>query len=72
MLRPYFANRGKRLVKTPKVYLGNVGTLCYLTGLKEPEHAWAGPMGGAILETAVVQEVVRTLTHRGQEPQVYF
>jgi predicted AAA+ superfamily ATPase len=29
-------------------------------------------MGGAILETAVVHEVVRTLTHAGQEPQVYF
>jgi predicted AAA+ superfamily ATPase len=43
-----------------------------LAGLKDPEHAMAGLMGGTILETAVVQEVVRTLTHRGQEPQVYF
>lgn len=72
VLRPYFANGGKRLVKAPKVYFADVGTLCYLAGLKDPEHAMAGPMGGAILETAVVQEVVRTLTHRGQEPQVYF
>ena len=30
LLRPYFRNVGKRLVKTPKVYFGDVGTLCYL------------------------------------------
>ncbi len=72
VLRPYFANVGKRLVKTPKVYFTDVGTLCYLAGLKEPEHAASGPMGGAIMETAVLSEIIRTLTHRGIAPQVYF
>ena len=72
VLRPYFANVGKRLVKTPKVYFTDVGTLCYLTGLKDPEHAASGPMGGAILESAVLAEIVKTLIHLGIEPQVYF
>ena len=72
VLRPYFANVGKRLVKTPKVYFTDVGTLCYLAGLKDPEHAASGPMGGAIMETAVLSEIVKTLTHRGIDPQVWF
>jgi predicted AAA+ superfamily ATPase len=72
VLRPYFVNVGKRLVKTPKVYFTDVGTLCYLTGLKDPEHAAAGPMGGPIMETAVLSEIVKTLTHRGLDPRVYF
>jgi predicted AAA+ superfamily ATPase len=72
VLRPYFANVGKRLVKTPKVYFTDVGTLCYLTGLKDPEHAASGPMGGAIMETAVLAEIVKTFIHRGIDPQVYF
>ena len=72
VLRPYFANVGKRLVKTPKVFFTDVGTLCYLAGLKDPEHAASGPMGGAIMETAVLSEIVKTLTHRGIDPQVYF
>ena len=72
VLRPYWANVGKRLVKTPKVYFADTGTLCYLAGLREPEHAMSGPMGGAIMETAVVTEVYRALTHRGVEPQLYF
>lgn len=72
ILRPYHVNVGKRLVKTPKVYFSDVGTLCYLTGLKDPEHAFAGPMGGAILETAVLSELVRTITHQGRTPRVFF
>jgi predicted AAA+ superfamily ATPase len=72
VLRPYFANVGKRLVKTPKVYFTDVGTLCYLVGLRDPDHAASGPIGGAILETAVLSEIVRTLVHRGLEPRIHF
>ena len=72
VLRPYYANVGKRLVKTPKVYFTDVGTLCYLAGLRDPGHAAAGPLGGAIMETAVLGEVIKTLTHRGAEPRVHF
>ena len=72
VLRPYFANVGKRLVKTPKVYFTDVGTLCYLAGLKDPAHAASGPMGGTIMETAVLSEIFKTLTHRGIDPQIYF
>lgn len=72
VLRPYFANVGKRLVKTPKVYFTDVGVLCHLAGLSDPTHAAAGPMSGAIMETAVLTELVKTFTHRGREPRVYF
>jgi hypothetical protein len=72
VLRPYFANVGKRLVKTPKVYFSDVGTLCHLAGLKDPEHAASGPMGGWIMETAVLAEIMRAIVHRGEEPRIYF
>jgi predicted AAA+ superfamily ATPase len=72
VLRPYFSNMGKRLVKTPKVYFTDVGTLCHLTGLKDPEHAASGPLGGPVFETAVLSEIVKTFVHRGGEPKIYF
>lgn len=72
VLRPYFANIGKRLVKTPKLYFTDTGTLCYLAGLKDPEHAASGPMGGSIFETAVLTEIVKTLWNRGEDSRVYF
>ena len=61
IMRSYFVNKGKRLVKTPKVYFTDVGTLCYLAGLKDSVHAASGPLGNAILETAVLSEITRTL-----------
>ncbi|MCK4579948.1 MAG: ATP-binding protein [Dehalococcoidia bacterium] len=72
ILRPYLANVGKRLVKTPKLYFTDVGILCHLAGLKDPQHAASGPMRGAIFETAVLTEIVKTYLHRGEEPRVYF
>ena len=72
VLRPYFANVGKRLVKTPKVYFTDVGTLCHLAGLRDATHAASGPLGGAIMETAVLSEIVKTAVHRGLTPRVFF
>jgi uncharacterized protein len=72
VLRPYFVNVGKRLVKTPKIYFTDTGTLCHLAGLKDSEHAAKGPMGGPIFETAVLTEIVKRLWNRGEEPRVYF
>ena len=72
LLRPYHANVGKRLVKTPKVYFTDTGMLCYLAGLKDQDHAAAGPLGGAIFETAVLLEIVKAFVSRGEEPQIHF
>ena len=72
MLRPYFANVGKRLDKTPKVYFTDVGTLCHLAGLRDTAHAASGPLGGVIMETAVLSEIVKSATHRGLAPRVFF
>jgi predicted AAA+ superfamily ATPase len=72
ILRPYFVNIGKRLIKSPKVYFMDTGLLCFLVGLRDGEHAAAGPMGGAIFENLVAAELYKTLTHRGEEPSMYF
>ncbi len=72
LLRPYHTNLGKRLVKSPKVYFTDTGLLCYLVGLSDPEHAAAGPMGGALIENLVVAELFKTSLHRGEEPAFYF
>lgn len=72
VLRPYHANVGKRLVKTPKVYFTDTGMLCYLAGLKDADHAAAGPLGGVIFETAVLLQIVKAFVNRGEESQIYF
>lgn len=72
VLRPYFKNAGKRLVKAPKVYFTDVGILCHLSGLRDPEHAANSPISGAIVETAVLSEIIKSALNNGIDPQVYF
>jgi predicted AAA+ superfamily ATPase len=72
ILRPYFSNISKRLVKSPKIYFTDVGTLCYLTGLRDSDHLAAGPMSGAVFETFVISQIYKRLLNRGIEPSVYF
>lgn len=46
--------------------------LCQLTGLRDAEHARLRPLGGAIFETLVLTEIIKTYTHKGVQPRVYF
>ena len=72
VVRPYHANVQKRMVKTPKIYFTDTGTLCWLVGIRDAEHARQGPMAGAILETAVLGEILKASWHRGEEARVWF
>jgi predicted AAA+ superfamily ATPase len=70
-LSPWFRNLGRRLVKSPKVYLLDTGTLCYLLRIREPEQLLDGPYAGLVFETAVHAALVRLFTHRGEAPPLY-
>jgi len=72
ILRPYYANIGKRLIKSPKVFFVDTGLLCFLVGLRDIEHAASGPMGGAIFENMVVADIFKGYLHRGEEPFLYY
>lgn len=72
LLRPYYANIGRRLVKTPKVYFLDTGTVCYLVGLGDAAHASRGPMAGTLLESLVLGELVKTYRNRGVQPRISF
>lgn len=50
----------------------DTGLLCYLVGLRDVEHAAAGPMGGAIFENLVISDLYKTYLHRGEEPSLYY
>ncbi len=72
LLPPYFRNFGKRLVKTPKLYLLDPALVCYLTRQPSGEAALAGAMGGAIFEGLVIAEALKGFTQRGLRPALFF
>jgi len=72
LLPPYFESFGKRVVKSPKLYLADSGIACTLTRQPSAEAALAGAMGGALFEGWVVSEAVKAFTHHGRRPELYF
>ena len=72
LLQPYFNNRTKRLVKTPKLYFMDTGLCAYLTGWLNEDVLERGAMSGAMLETWVVSEIIKSYLHHGRTPRLYF
>jgi len=72
LLRPYYNNVTKRLVKTPKLYFLDTGLCAYLTEWSSPETLAAGAMSGAIFETHVVVEILKSWWHQMRSPRLYF
>lgn len=72
LLPPYFANVGKRLVKSPKLYFYDVGLATYLLELSTPEKVWASRYGGALFENLIVADRMKQLHHCGIEAHLYY
>ena len=72
LLPPYFRNINKRILKTPKVYFSDTGLCSYLTDWETPQTLESGAMSGAIFETFVVNEIIKSYKNAGREPNIYY
>ena len=72
LLPPYFRNFGKRLIKTPKLYFLDQGLACWLLGIRSHEHLALHPMRGAIFESFIISEFLKSRYNRGLPPDLYF
>jgi len=70
VLRPWSENIGKRVVKTPKIYVADTGLLHVLLDIPHARALQAHPKIGASFEGFALQEVVRAL--RARPGQCYF
>lgn len=71
LLEPFFANIGKRLVKSPKLYLNDTGLLCFLLG-HTPDALSDSPLIGAIWENFVFSELSKWLMLNRPEWSIWF
>ncbi|MBR6585116.1 MAG: ATP-binding protein [Firmicutes bacterium] len=72
ILRPYFSNITKRLVKTPKVYFMDTGLAAYLCRWPNAETLASGAMDGAFFETYVVTEIVKSYYNAGKPADLFY
>ena len=72
LLEPWHTNINKRVVKTPKLYFRDTGLAAWLTEWTSPETLEAGAMSGAILESWVVSEIIKSWWHNGRRAPIYY
>ena len=72
ILKPYHNNITKRLVKTPKVYFMDTGLCSYLCSYDTSKSLQNGAMSGAIFETYVVTEIIKSYINRREKMDLYY
>lgn len=71
-LPPYHKNWNKRLVKQAKLIFLDTGILCALLGIRGARDLRTHPQRGAIFESWVVSEAVKSFMNQGLRPSLYF
>ena len=71
-LEPYYANIGKRLIKTPKIYFTETGLAAYLLGIKNSEQVSSHPLRGNLFENLVVGDVLRHEKNSDNDGDLFF
>jgi uncharacterized protein len=72
LLKPYHSNQTSRLIKMPKLYFMDTGLCAFLTGWLNADVLERGAMQGAMLETYVMAEIIKSYLHNGRSPRLYF
>src|SRR6185437_347569 len=57
LLEPWFSNRTKSIVKSPKLYVSDTGVLCALLNIRTLEDLRQSPAAGAVWETFVFAQL---------------
>lgn len=71
-LPPFFENVHKRVIKSPKLFFGDVGLAAFLLGIHTAEQALRDPLRGHLYENLVIADILKSLCNAGMRPELYF
>lgn len=72
LLEPWFSNRTKSMVKTPKLYLADTGLLCALLNIRSVAALRESPSAGAVWETFVCAQLRHRERRDGRSASLFF
>ncbi len=72
LLEPWFSNQGKRMIKSPKIYLNDTGLLCFLLNIQSEAELRKSPLVGHIWETCVFMELRKRLNAIDRSKNLFF
>lgn len=67
ILKPYCPSALHRAIKTPKLYFRDTGLCCYLTRWLTADTLKNGAMAGAMFETFVLNEILKSYCNEGMD-----
>jgi len=68
---PFYENLGKRLIKSPKLYLADSGLACHLLGIETEAELAKSPFRGALFEGFIASEIVKAQVNHGRRREIY-
>ena len=72
IVQPFHRNLGKRLVKSPRLYLADSGLACHLLGIRDQRDLDRSPFLGAVFEGMVAAEIAKAQANAGRRREIYF
>lgn len=72
LLKPYFMNLGKRLVKAPKLYFMDTGLAAFLNGIQSPQELLQLNLAGPFFENHVVTEAYKAQSLVAGEGNLFY
>ena len=68
---PFYENFGKRLIKSPKIYIADSGIACHLLGIESAAELAKSPFRGVVFEGFVASEIVKAQARDGRRRELY-
>lgn len=72
LLPPYFENLGKRLIKSPRLYVADSGMACHLLGIRTEAELQRSPFLGPVFEGFVAAEIIKAQLNAGHRRELYY
>ena len=69
---PFYENLGKRLIKSPKIYVADSGLACHLLGIDTASELAKSPFISAIFEGFIAAEIVKAQVNSGHRRELYY
>jgi predicted AAA+ superfamily ATPase len=69
---PWYENLGRRLIKSPKIYIADSGLACHLLGVETDAELEKSPFLGALFEGFMAAEIVKAQLNSGRRRELYY
>jgi predicted AAA+ superfamily ATPase len=72
LIEPYYANRTKRLIKSPKLVFLDTGLAVFLAGFRTEQDLFNSSLAGSIWESYVFGQILRQAGSQGEPITIYY